>query len=109
MGGHGCEKSPSDCAESGDTDGSDADSCCKAHDRCCGTSDRRSCNSVLERCLADADHSPFSKWCMDGILPVSALTIYAGMKFDPGACCGSSCTAYELSLGSIVNHTDIVV
>merc|ERR1712167_60865 len=95
--GSSCIKSVSDCDESGATDGSDGDQCCKIHDACCGSSDRRNCNAQLNKCLEDADHSITTKWCMNGDLPVATGVIYAGMKFA-GDCCGSSCNEYELSL-----------
>merc|ERR1712137_1029774 len=60
------------CTESGPTDGSPADSCCKAHDK-------------------------DTKWCTNTV-DVATSVIWAGMKLNTADCCGSSCSALELEL-----------
>lgn len=88
--GSACTPSNRSCTEQGPTDGSCADSCCRAHDACCGSSDRRPCNkqilACLESCLSDEGPS-----CMHGVMPVPVAVVIAGMELDPYACCGTSC------------------
>ena len=49
--GAACVKSAGDCSESKATDGSCADACCRKHDTCCGSTDRRPCNTEIVSCL----------------------------------------------------------
>jgi len=92
--GSTCNKQPSDCPETTETDGSCADGCCKAHDACCG-GDRTSCNQAIIACLKACPSGPFSpgQVCMDGVLPVPVDSILLGMELDPYGCCGHSCDA----------------
>eukprot|EP00658_Telonema_sp_P-2_P031834 TRINITY_DN2373_c0_g1_i4.p2 TRINITY_DN2373_c0_g1~~TRINITY_DN2373_c0_g1_i4.p2 ORF type:complete len:154 (-),score=31.02 TRINITY_DN2373_c0_g1_i4:224-685(-) len=93
--GSGCQTSSQDCKEDGPTDGSCADACCKVHDGCCGSSDRRGCNDAIIACLKACPSGPGSpgQTCMHGELPVPVDAILAGMEVDPYKCCGTSCDA----------------
>eukprot|EP00656_Telonema_subtile_P019225 TRINITY_DN2049_c0_g1_i1.p1 TRINITY_DN2049_c0_g1~~TRINITY_DN2049_c0_g1_i1.p1 ORF type:complete len:187 (+),score=36.42 TRINITY_DN2049_c0_g1_i1:94-654(+) len=91
--GSGCVQSASDCDESGPTDGSCADMCCKHHDSCCGSTDRTKCNDAIISCLKACPSGPGSegKVCYDGDLPVPVDAILVAMELNPSECCGTSC------------------
>ena len=92
--GAACVKSAGDCSESKATDGSCADACCRKHDTCCGSTDRRPCNteivSCLEQCggMSGDDDLPS---CYLGWLPVPVVAIETAMALLPFECCGTSC------------------
>ena len=78
----------------GDSDGSCPDECCKEHDRCCGTSDRRPCNDRIAKCLEQCESDGFEKWLKSWYSYAYTLedlmrlyfSIYASDK-----CCGEDC------------------
>ena len=92
-GGKSCQRDASTCTESGPTDGSCADECCKKHDACCGSDDRTGCNDAIISCLKACPSGPGSpgKTCYRGSIPVPVDAVLAGMELDPYGCCGTSC------------------
>ena len=88
-----CERDANTCTESGPTDGSCADECCKMHDTCCGSDDRSACNANIIKCLKACPSGPGSKGqaCHRGSLPVPVDAVLVGMELDPYGCCGTSC------------------
>eukprot|EP00041_Stephanoeca_diplocostata_P003685 m.36843 g.36843 ORF g.36843 m.36843 type:complete len:148 (+) comp14535_c0_seq1:57-500(+) len=89
--GGGCQRSPADCNERGETDGSCADACCKAHDQCCGSTDRRPCNNAIIACLQRCRNTTGMPHCYHDFVPVPVDAILAGMELNPNECCGTSC------------------
>merc|ERR1719291_884077 len=89
--GSGCTKKG--CDESGPTDGSCADQCCKLHDACCGSSDRTQCNRAIVSCLDACPQGPGSpgQACYNGVFPVAVSAIKAAMATVEDGCCGTSC------------------
>ena len=88
---HGsCQKSSTDCNETGTTDGSCADACCKVHDSCCGSSDRRTCNNNVINCLKVCEQTA-GPHCYHGIVPVPVAVVLTAMELDPYSCCGTTC------------------
>ncbi len=73
-------------------EGSCADSCCKAHDHCCGTGDRSSCNRAIVRCLDSCGSD--GKCKRDGI-SVSPSLIADAMNLVSSWCCGSECPTVD--------------
>ena len=85
------------------TGASCADSCCKAHDTCCGHGVRATCNTEIVNCLSQCD--PASVTCtLDGV-PVPAGGIWAAMDMVESWCCGSPCTAAEIAEMKALNIT----
>ncbi|KAJ1461450.1 hypothetical protein M885DRAFT_611721 [Pelagophyceae sp. CCMP2097] len=66
-----------------------ADSCCKAHDRCCGGGDESQCNSEILACLDECDGADPS--CTRHGVPVSPNVIGAVMGLVEDWCCGHPC------------------
>lgn len=119
--GKACTPKQPICTETMPSDGSCADECCKAHDRCCGSADRTPCNDAIIRCLKDCRHGS-AKSCHRGMVPVPVDVILAGstafedlepgrrcaplslrvpvvaVELDPYGCCGTSCD------GSLRSH-----
>ena len=99
--GAACVSWLGNCHETGSTDQSCADACCKKHDSCCGSSDRRPCNKDIVSCLGQCggisgdDDLPS---CKLGQLPIPIGGIEAGMALAPYDCCGTSCD-YSGSIG----------
>ena len=87
-GGGACNQDADNCRESGPTDGSCADACCKNHDACCGSSDRSPCDEAIISCLAACSGGPS---CYLDSIPVSAELIKIGMELNPAQCCGTAC------------------
>ena len=102
-GGSSCEPSPANCVESGPTDGSGADACCKIHDSCCGSSDRTQCNNNLIACLKAVVSGPS---CYYGIVPVPVDAILAAMELNPYGCCGSSCNGDDANASLVAAVED---
>merc|ERR1711865_36107 len=102
--GRACVRSSSDCTESGPTDGSCADECCKTHDHCCGSSDRSGCNDAIISCLKLCS-DPSAKTCYHGSVPVPYEVVLTAMRLDPYDCCGTSCSETGV-VG--VNGTEVV-
>jgi hypothetical protein len=90
--GSGCKKTMSDCSEMVPTDNSCADSCCKIHDSCCGSPNRKPCNDEIISCLEKCENGPNNK-CRDPStgLAVHPKVILFGMKLNPYGCCGTRC------------------
>jgi hypothetical protein len=92
--GAACVASAGNCNETAATDASCADDCCKKHDACCGSPDRRPCNNALVNCLGQCggafgdDDAPS---CYNGVIPVPVAAIEAAMALNPYGCCGTSC------------------
>ena len=92
--GSRCTKSAGDCTEGQSPDGSCADACCNAHDKCCGSSDRRPCNNAIVNCLKNCggitgdDDLPS---CYKGALPIPVIAIETAMELNPYDCCGTPC------------------
>lgn len=101
--GDACDRSASDCDEASSTDGSCADDCCRTHDACCGSSDRRGCNHAIIACLKECTQQP-GPHCYRGDLPVPVDAILVGMELDPYGCCGTSC-ASTAPAGAQANQT----
>ena len=56
-----CNKTHDDCSERVPTDHSCADECCKVHDYCCGSSNRKVCNDLIISCLETCESGPNDK------------------------------------------------
>ena len=103
--GSSCDKASTDCNETGPTDGSCADSCCKEHDSCCGSSDRRPCNNAIINCLKVCRETS-GPHCYHGIVPVPVDAVLVAMELDPYGCCGTTCGGSESLRGSMPKVTE---
>ena len=77
-----------------------ADSCCKAHDMCCGTqADTSGCNDAIVRCMSECSilHGYTGTSCTAHGIPFSATLILETMRVVDGIglCCGSPCPSGE--------------
>ena len=87
-----CNKTQDDCSERVPTDHSCADECCKAHDYCCGSSNRKVCNDLIISCLETCESGQNDKCRHPGTgLPVHPKVILIAMKLNPYGCCGGRC------------------
>ena len=95
--GSACNKAPTDCQESTPTDGSCADGCCKIHDTCCGSTDRRPCNNDIIQCLKNCkkEYPHNSSHCTHDKFPVPVDAILVAMELDPYGCCGTKCSGSD--------------
>lgn len=90
-GGSSCVQNPGNCRATAPTDGSCADACCREHDLCCGSTDRRPCNRQIVACL-DRCSRISGPWCVRNFVGVPIATIRTAMAIVASNCCGGSCT-----------------
>ena len=90
--GVSCNKTRDDCSELVQADGSCADSCCKTHDKCCGSLNREVCNDIIISCLERCESGQYDKCKHPGTgVPVHPKVILYAMKLNPNGCCGTRC------------------
>ena len=86
------DTSGDDCSELVQADGSCADSCCKTHDKCCGSLNREVCNDIIISCLERCESGQYDKCKHPGTgVPVHPKVILYAMKLNPNGCCGTRC------------------
>ena len=74
--------------------GNCADSCCKAHDYCCGAGDRPSCNDAIVGCI-QANSCYYS---------ICGAAVWLAMRTIENWCCGEQCpTFFNSTLGAVMS------
>eukprot|EP00747_Dinoflagellata_sp_TGD_P169733 gnl/TRDRNA2_/TRDRNA2_199512_c0_seq1.p1 gnl/TRDRNA2_/TRDRNA2_199512_c0~~gnl/TRDRNA2_/TRDRNA2_199512_c0_seq1.p1 ORF type:complete len:283 (+),score=42.97 gnl/TRDRNA2_/TRDRNA2_199512_c0_seq1:36-884(+) len=67
-----------------------ADSCCRAHDKCCGHEDDKShCNKNMIDCLSKC--TPWDLSCTNGPVPAEPMALSSVMQLGKDLCCGDPC------------------